>query len=450
MKLAACGKQAAGLSATTDPLFQGVSAVTDKAHRTAVPTKGKPVVSDNRPKRSPEMIAKLVGLGVPPALAADFPLGPHPTGRWCKKILGKVEFFGKLADGWQVALATYNADKESLFAGRKPERRCDGLRLLDLCNRFLHYKRSLIQSGELATRTWRDYYFTAERLMKVLGENRLVEDMGPADFEKLRAEFGKTWGPVKMKNEITRTRMIFGYAFEQDLVEKPIKFGVAFEAPDKEVLRRHRARIRVKHGARMFEAAEIRRIMEAADAGMKAMVLLAANGGLGNMDLAQLPMNAVDLDKAMIDFPRPKTGIDRKIPLWPETVAAVKAWLAVRPEPKDADHAHLLFLTKQRRAWFRPGHFVEVDGETEVKGVNNPLSQAFKWLMKKLDLNGGRGFYSLRHGFETVAGDTGDQVAVDAIMGHADSSMAANYRERIDADRLRKVTEHVRAWLFGR
>lgn len=422
----------------------------NKAHRTSAPRKSKaaPVVKDNRPKRSSEMIAKLVGLGVPRAIAAEFPLGPHPTGRWCKKILGKVEFFGKIADGWQAALATYNADKEALFAGRKPDRRSDGLRLLELCNRFLHYKRGLIQSGELTTRTWHDYQQAAERLLNILGEHRLVEDIGPADFEKLRAEFGKTWGPVRMKNGITRTRMIFGYAFEQDLIEKPIKFGVAFDPPDKEVLRRHRARIRVKHGARMFEAAEIRRILEAADVGMKAMVLMAANGGLGNMDLAQLPVSAVDLDNALIDFPRPKTGVDRKVPLWLETVEAVKAWLAVRPEPKDADHAQLLFLTKQRRAWFRPGHFTEVDGAPEVKGINNPLSQAFKWLMKKVELNGGRGFYSLRHGFETIAGDTGDQKAVDHIMGHADNSMSSHYRERIDPARLRRVVQHVHDWLF--
>ncbi len=57
-------------------------------------------------------------------------------------------------------------------------------------------------------------------------------------------------------------------------------------------------------------------------------------------------------------------------------------------------------------------------------------------------------FYALRHGFETIAGDTGDQVAVNAIMGHAGQSMAAHYRERIDPERLRRVVEHVRQWLF--
>jgi hypothetical protein len=38
---------------------------------------------------------------------------------------------------------------------------------------------------------------------------------------------------------------------------------------------------------------------------------------------------------------------------------------------------------------------------------------------------------------------------VDAIMGHADESMAAQYREEIGDDRLQAVVAHVRNWLFG-
>ena len=54
-----------------------------------------------------------------------------------------------------------------------------------------------------------------------------------------------------------------------------------------------------------------------------------------------------------------------------------------------------------------------------------------------------------RYTFETVAGASKDQVAVDAIMGHVDTTMAGNYRERIDDDRLKAVVDHVHAWLFS-
>jgi len=61
----------------------------------------------------------------------------------------------------------------------------------------------------------------------------------------------------------------------------------------------------------------------------------------------------------------------------------------------------------------------------------------------------GRGFYALRHVFETIGGESRDQVAVNHIMGHADQSMASHYRGRISDERLQAVVERVHLWLFG-
>ena len=78
------------------------------------------------------------------------------------------------------------------------------------------------------------------------------------------------------------------------------------------------------------------------------------------------------------------------------------------------------------------------------------IGQEFNKVVEGLGLKRpGVAFYGLRHGFETIAGGTADQVAVDAIMGHVAQGMGAAYRERIGDDRLRRVAEHVRQWLFG-
>jgi integrase len=77
------------------------------------------------------------------------------------------------------------------------------------------------------------------------------------------------------------------------------------------------------------------------------------------------------------------------------------------------------------------------------------VTQEFRKLLDKLKLHRpGLGFYAIRHTFETIAGGSLEQVAVNHIMGHADSSMSGVNRERIEDKRLVAVTEHVRQWLF--
>ena len=84
-------------------------------------------------------------------------------------------------------------------------------------------------------------------------------------------------------------------------------------------------------------------------------------------------------------------------------------------------------------------------------GTDDPVCKEFSKLIKFLKLHRpGLGFYALRHSFETIGGESRDQVAVNYIMGHAPTAndMASVYRERISDERLRAVTDHVYNWLF--
>src|SRR5262249_1101702 len=157
---------------------------------------------------------------------------------------------------------------------------------------------------------------------------------------------------------------------------------------------------------------------------VKAMLLLGINCGFGNSDCGNLLLSAGDLQAGMIDFPRPKTGIPRRCPLWPETVAALKEALARRPAPKKEEHAGLVFLTRRGDSW--------VTGTTD-----GPLSREVGKLLRKLGINGraGLGFYTLRHTFRTVADEAKDQPAADYIMGHEVPHMSSVYHERISDER---------------
>ena len=183
----------------------------------------------------------------------------------------------------------------------------------------------------------------------------------------------------------------------------------------------------------MMEAEQLRRVMDAADVQLRAMVLLGLNCAFGNGDCAGLPFSAIDLDAGWVNFPRPKTGIPRRCPLWPETVAALRSAIAERPEPQEEAASGLVFVTTKGRAW-----------------LGNTVSVAARNLMKAAGVHrDGIGFYTLRHVFRTVADGTKDQPAIRLIMGHADGSIDAAYRESIDDARLVGVAEHVRRWLFA-
>jgi len=81
--------------------------------------------------------------------------------------------------------------------------------------------------------------------------------------------------------------------------------------------------------------------------------------------------------------------------------------------------------------------------------VQDNIGNSFGRLLRKLGIKRtGLNFYALRHTFETVASESRDQVAVSAIMGHADHTMSGLYRERISDERLVDVVTHVHQWLF--
>ena len=366
----------------------------------------------------------------------DFPLFPHQSGRWAKKVRGKFCYFGKWSDDpkGQAALLLWLDQKDDLLAGRVPRTSGDALTVADMVNRFLTAKEQLVETGEIQRRTWNDYYLVCERVVRVFGKHRLVSDLAVDDFAKLRADSAKTRGPVSLTNDITRARVMFKWAFDDGLIPTPMRYGQGFKRPSRKTIRTARA----ANGPRMFERAEVLAMLGAAKQPLRTMILLGVNGGLGNSDVAKLPLAAMDLDSGWLDFPRPKTGIARRIPLWPETVDGLREWLDKCPKGKVGDTAELVFVTRAGGTWSKTV-------------ADNPVCKETAKLLKRIGLHQpGRNFYSLRRTFRTVASDCRDETAADSIMGHAPRSddMAAVYTQRIGDDRLRAVVDHVRGWLF--
>jgi integrase len=317
-----------------------------------------------------------------------------------------------------------------------------------LCNDFLIAKRASVGAKELTQRSWDDYKAACELVIEKFGKARLVADLDPDDFAKLRgAMVGKGWGPVTLGNVIQRVRVVFKFAYDNGSIDRPVRYGQNFKRPTRKTVRVDRA----KKGPKLFTATEVRALIEGATVEktsgpkrvqlnpvMRAMVLLGINAGLGNADCGQLRLVHIDLDAGTLDYPRPKTGIPRRCVLWPQTVTALRAALAVRPTPKDAANAELVFVTTFGGCWAK-----DSADQTLAKEFAKVL-RAFRFAART-----GLGFYTLRHTFRTVADEAKDQPAADYIMGHESPHMSSHYRETISDERLKAISRHVHEWVFG-
>src|ERR1051326_6119217 len=113
-----------------------------EVHSTSADNSGKTAASE----KSTPKAAK----GKPAKPYSNFPLFAHASGQWAKKIRGKLHYFGTDAD---AALKKYLEQKDALHAGRKPKEENSGTTVKDLVNKFLSFKQSLVDTGELTQRS---------------------------------------------------------------------------------------------------------------------------------------------------------------------------------------------------------------------------------------------------------------------------------------------------------
>jgi integrase len=310
----------------------------------------------------------------------------------------------------------------------------------DVTNEFLTEKRRRVDAGELSARTWADYYAACEALIAAFGRGRAVADLRPADFAKLRAGVAARLSPTSVLNFVTRVRVLFKFAFDFGLIDRPVRYGSGFDRPAKKTLRLERALKPIK----LLAAADVWKLLDKADVQVRAMILLGLNGGMGATDCSQLPRSALDRQAGWLDYPRPKTGVGRRFPLWQETTEALAAVPAVRPDAKDPEDNRLVFLTRLGQPWVR------FTGDDKGKRtVKDSVTQAFKKLGDTAGVKLPSGFNMLRHLHRTLSDAVKDRPAVDVIMGHVDPTAASYYREIVGDERLTAVTDHVRAWLLA-
>jgi hypothetical protein len=69
--------------------------------------------------------------GKPAKPSPEFPLLAHVAGAWAKKVRGRLFYFSPWS-GPQAALESYRAQKDDLYAGRKPREDTEKLTVKEL------------------------------------------------------------------------------------------------------------------------------------------------------------------------------------------------------------------------------------------------------------------------------------------------------------------------------
>ena len=343
-------------------------------------------------------------------------------------------YFGPWED-WEEALKRYQRECHDLQLGLTPQRE-DGFTVKSMIDAFLTTKQQQFRAGEVSERTFENYKDIGLLMANTLGRTRLVSNLRPSDFSKMRLALGSNKSPSTLRVKIGYVKAFFAWAHRNEEIERLPRYGDAFTKPSKQTVRKARA----AKPKRLLTPEQIKGLIDAAKPRYKPAILLGINCAFGNSDIAELREHHLQLKRGWVDFPRPKTGIERRCPLWPETVQALREALKLRYEPNNSEDSDRVFLT------LHGFPMVRFSGKTwaDQVGVN------FRELCIDTGIHHtGMGFYWLRHTWRTVADATRDFPACDLIMGHAANDMASEYREEIADERLQAVTDYVRTWLFS-
>jgi integrase len=319
------------------------------------------------------------------------------TGQWCKKIGGDTRYFGTDPVKAEVR---YKA-----FLEGPPK----GTQVRDLLNSFHEIKRDALDNGEIDSGSYDCYVKVLDKVGKSLGKHREIGSLDVGNFGRLRDDLAKNGDKqaalTTLENRLTIARMLFRHAGEMGYRDLP--YQRALKRPPAVAMRKER-KARPK---RWFTRDQIHAMLAAADPKLRSAILLALNTAMGAADIAEMPSSAIK--GGWLNFPRVKTAIDRRCPLWQESIAA----------------------------------YVPLDWTV------HQLNYYFNRLTSSLGITGG--FYTFKRVFVTVGKRAGERAALKRIVGHVeDTDMTDRYDEGVDDEgaddqQLRAVTDFVRAWVFN-
>lgn len=302
-----------------------------------------------------------------------FPLTLHRTGQYCKKIKGKIYYFG--ADK-KLALQKYleQASYLHLNKGKEPVSSSD-IAIKMLCNLYLDHQESRVNSGEIKRRQLYDQTRLLKPFVRFCGTSLVVSEISTLKLQEYRKKLvNASKSPNTINNYISVVKAMYNWALDNEIINS---------IPNLKAIKKITA---VRQEKQVFSEDEIKKILDLANDKMKAMILLGLNCGFGCTDCSELEWKNIDLKNTRINFARTKTGVGRNLPLWKETVVALTKLTRKRD---------FVFVTSKGNKYVRVVKKEYPDGAVKLLNYNS-ISKEFSKLLKDADIKTekGTGFYT--------------------------------------------------------
>lgn len=304
----------------------------------------------------------------------------HPNGQWCRKIGGRLRYFGK---NYEEALRRWYQ-----------ETRLETTTLHDIAKRWIEWKATL----DLSPRTLEGYRWMAARVEQWNLAQGSSDDLDPLDVERFLSTLGGVW---RRRNALTMLKGMIVWGEGMGLCGRPRGMGL-WKGPAERELRKSR-----RGAASLWTVEEVIALVSSGSVRGRFMAALGINLGFGMSDMAT-PMRC---DGEFLGGPRPKTGVQRLGWLWPETRSL---WDQCGGLPIGNPRSGHLF-----RQWRRHTMACRVQSN-------------------------GRRHYDLRATLRTWLSEWGDLEASRLVMGHETPGVERFYLRNIAKERVRDVLISVR------
>jgi integrase len=337
-----------------------------------------------------------------------FPLTLHPSGQYCKKIKGKLYYFGSKK---KQAIQKYRDQSTYLHGCQEDVQQKstdNSMTLKRLCGMYLKYQFSKVQANDLTAAHHNEQIGSLKKLTAFLEQNRKIKDISTLDLQNYKRSLQKSKVSVHRVNlHISILKALFHWARKNDILEN---------IPNIDAI----SRGKIIHKEKFtFKSEQFNKLLSVAGVKMRAMIWLGLNCAFGCTDCAKLRWSDIDFENSRVALPRNKTGVLRDLPLWPDTIKLLEQ------VPKTGK---LIFYTSRGNPYIQTVLKKDSNGN-EKYTTQNTITTNFSRLLKKAGLvvPKGTGFYALRRTAATLTARSGDPFAVQRLLGHANLLMATRY-----------------------